>query len=215
MNSTEPVVLVLGTRNPKKGRELAELIAPPWEPAGRLSLILVRRLDDDPGFPDPVEDAATFAGNARKKASETARQLGQWCLADDSGLAVDALGGGPGIYSARYAGAHGDDHANNQKLIQALADTPAQLRGAAFCCALALADPGGEVRLEAEGSCRGRILDSPRGDHGFGYDPLFLIPEYHQTFGELSTLVKQHLGHRARAFGRLRNRLADVLNTRY
>src|SRR5207245_716262 len=105
--------------------------------------------------PDVEEDADTFAGNARKKAIETARALGCWVVADDSGLAVDALGGAPGVYSARYAGQHGDDGANNRKLLQELSTVPDDHRGAAFVCALAVADPSGTIRLESEGSCRG------------------------------------------------------------
>jgi len=150
------------------------------------------------------EDADTFAGNARKKASEVARALGLWTLADDSGLGVDALGGAPGVYSARYSGDPGDDEANNRKLLEALGDTPDEARGAAFHCHLALADPAGTIRLEAHGACRGRIIREARGPGGFGYDPLFLIPEYHKTFGELGALAKHQLSHRARAFARLR-----------
>jgi XTP/dITP diphosphohydrolase len=196
--------LVLATRNRKKGRELVELIAPPWDRHPRLEALEVRTLDDFPEAPEVVEDADTFAGNARKKASETARALGCWVLADDSGLAVDALGGAPGVLSARYAGTHGDDEANNRKLLEALADVPDDSRGAAFVCALALADPEGTIRLEADGACRGRITREPRGTSGFGYDPLFLIREYHKTFGELSPLVKQQLSHRARACAHIR-----------
>lgn len=199
-----PIPLVLGTRNPKKGIELAQLIAPPWEPNPRLARLVVQTLDTFPDAPEVEEDADTFAGNARKKASATAIALGRWVVADDSGLAVDALGGQPGVHSARYAGTHGDDEANNRKLLEALADVPDQRRGAAFVCALALADPDGTIRLEAHGACRGRIIHQPLGRGGFGYDPLFLILEYHRTFGELSPLVKHQLSHRARAFAHLR-----------
>jgi XTP/dITP diphosphohydrolase len=199
-----PIPLVLGTRNRKKGLELAQLIAPPWEPNPRLARLVAQTLDDLPGAPEVGEDADTFAGNARKKASETARALGRWVVADDSGLAVDALGGAPGVLSARYAGTHGDDEANNRKLLDALADVPDERRGAAFACALALADPDGVIHLESHGACRGRIVHQPLGRGGFGYDPLFLVLEYHRTFGELSPLVKQQLSHRARAFARLR-----------
>ncbi len=207
----EPIALVLGTRNAKKRRELAELIAPPWEANPRLARLAIRTLDEFPEAGDVVEDAVTFAGNARKKAVETARALGLWVLADDSGLTVDALAGAPGILSARYAGVHGDDEANNRKVLDALAEVPDERRGAAFVCALALADPLGQVRLEAEGACRGRLTRAPRGTGGFGYDPLFLIPECHKTFGELSGPVKQQLSHRARAFGRLRPALDRLI----
>lgn len=209
----DSILLVLGTRNRKKGEEMAELINPKWEPNPRLSRLTVRTLADYPDTADVVEDADTFAGNARKKASETARSLGSWVLADDSGLTVDFLKGEPGVFSARYAGEHGDDEANNRKLLEALAGVPDPERGAAFVCSLALADPEGTIRLEAEGACRGRIAHGRQGDHGFGYDPLFLIPEYHKTFGELSALVKQQLSHRARAFSRIRGALERLIAT--
>ncbi|MDR3632696.1 MAG: RdgB/HAM1 family non-canonical purine NTP pyrophosphatase [Isosphaeraceae bacterium] len=205
------IPLILGTRNRKKGGELAELIAPPWEPNPRLARLAVQTLDAFPEMPEVDEDADTFAGNARKKASETARVLGRWVLADDSGLAVDALDGAPGVFSARFAGTHGDDEANNRKVLELLASVPDERRGAAFVCALALADPEGNIRLEAAGACRGRITRERRGPGGFGYDPLFLIPEYHRTFGELSPLVKHQLSHRARAFAHLRPELDRLI----
>jgi len=203
--------LVLGTRNRRKGEEMIALLRPPWEPSPQLDRLLIVTLDQYPGAPDVVEDGATFAANARKKASETARALGRWVLADDSGLAVDALAGAPGVFSARYAGEHGDDEANNQKVLAALSEVPEAGRGAAFVCALALADPSGTIRCETVGACRGRITREPRGKNGFGYDPLFLIPGYHQTFGELSALVKHQLSHRSRAFARLRPMLIRLI----
>ena len=203
--------LVLGSRNRKKCREMAELIAPSWEPSRRLARLELRSLDEYPDAPDVDEDAGTFAGNARKKAAELAVFLGQWVLADDSGLAVDALGGAPGVLSARYAGEPCDDAANNRKLLEVIAQVPDDRRGAAFRCALAVADPSGQVRLEAEGACRGRIIREPRGSSGFGYDPLFLIPEYHQTFGELSPRVKHAISHRARALAQLRATLRRLI----
>lgn len=196
--------LILGSRNLKKCGEMAELIAPAWERRPWMDLVAIDSLKSHPEAPEVVEDAETFAGNARKKASETALALGEWTLADDSGLTVDALNGAPGVHSARYAGEPTDDAANNRKLLEALVDVADDRRGAAFRCVLALADPEGRIRLEAEGVCRGRIIREPRGPAGFGYDPLFLIPEYHKTFGELSPLVKHQLSHRSRAFARLR-----------
>lgn len=206
--------IVLATRNTKKGREMAELLAPPWEPSPWLARLQVRTLVESPDLPETVEDAATFAGNASKKAQEAARALAAWVIADDSGLAVDALGGAPGVFSARYAGVHGDDEANNRKLLEALDSVPDPRRGAAFVCALAVADPSGAIVLEAEGRCRGRITRELRGEGGFGYDPLFLIPEYHKTFGELGPLVKHQLSHRARAFAAVRPRLERLLQGR-
>jgi XTP/dITP diphosphohydrolase len=199
-----PIPLVLGTRNRKKGLEMAQLINPDWEPNPRLSRLEIRTMADFPDTPDVVEDADSFAGNARKKASETARALGLWVIADDSGLTVDALGGAPGVLSARYAGEHGDDEANNFKVLAALDQVQDPQRGAAFVCWLALADPLGMIRLEAEGQCRGRMTREGRGPNGFGYDPLFLIPEYHKTLGELSSIVKHQISHRARAFAHIR-----------
>ena len=133
---TAPVVLVVATRNRKKGEELAQLLDPPWEPSPgpmRLDVRTPRRLS--PPCPRPSRMLTPSPANARKKASEAALALGLWVLADDSGLAVDALDGAPGIYSARYAGKHGDDDANNRKLLEALADVPDNRRGAAFVCA--------------------------------------------------------------------------------
>ena len=202
--------LVIATRNRAKGAEMSALIRPGWESNPRLDRLTVRSLADFPELPEVVEDAETFAGNARKKAVETARALGVWVVADDSGLAVDALGGAPGVLSARYAGDH-DDEANNRKLLNELADVPDDRRGAAYVCALTLVDPTGAVVAEVQAACRGRIVREPRGEGGFGYDPLFLIPEYHRTFGELGTLAKHQLSHRARAFARLRPALERIV----
>jgi XTP/dITP diphosphohydrolase len=206
-----PPTLVLATRNRKKAAEMLALVAPPWEPSPVLAGLEVRTLAEYPGLPEVVEDADTFAGNARKKAGETARALGRWVVADDSGLAVDALGGAPGVLSARYAGTHGDDATNNRKLLAELAGVPDERRGAAFVCALALSDPQGSIRFETEAACRGRIIHEERGSAGFGYDPLFLIREYHRTFAELGETVKHQLSHRSRAFARLRPALVRFL----
>lgn len=209
--SSEVIPLVLGSGNRKKVAELAELINPSWEPNPRLARLAISSLADLSVQVEVVEDADTFAGNARKKASELALALNRWVVADDSGLAVTALGGAPGVYSARYAGEHGDDEANNRKLLAELEPFPDDQRGAAFICSLAVSDPAGVIHLEAEGACRGRIARSAHGVNGFGYDPLFLIPEYHKTFGELSALVKHQISHRARAFGRLRPGLERLI----
>jgi XTP/dITP diphosphohydrolase len=209
--SAERIVLLIGSRNRKKCREIADLIAPPWEPGILQERLDIRPIDDVAGVPEVVEDGKTFAENARKKAGEVAKALRAWVVADDSGLAVDALAGAPGVLSARYAGEPSDDDANNRKLLSEMASVVDDQRGAAFRCALALADPTGAVRLEAEGACRGRVTHEPRGPGGFGYDPLFLIAEYHRTFGELSPLVKHQLSHRARAFARLRRGLERLI----
>ncbi|MBW3540648.1 MAG: non-canonical purine NTP pyrophosphatase, partial [Planctomycetes bacterium] len=148
--------LVLASRNAKKCAEMRDLLA------GRG--IEVVGLDAFPALPEVVEDGETFAENARKKAAEVARQVSQWTLGEDSGLEVDSLDGAPGVYSARYAGEPSNDLANNQKLVVALAGVPSEKRSARYVCRIAVADPGGEIRLECEGFCRGRIVDEPRGE---------------------------------------------------
>ena len=135
----------------------------------------------------------------------------RWAIGEDSGLRVDALKGAPGVYSARYSGPNATDDANNAKLIEDLQGVPTEKRGAEYVCHVAVSDPDGNIRLRIEATCRGRIGTEPRGTNGFGYDPYFIIPEYHATFGELSPLVKQVLSHRARAFRRLIPQLVKVL----
>ncbi|MFO0999427.1 MAG: RdgB/HAM1 family non-canonical purine NTP pyrophosphatase [Planctomycetaceae bacterium] len=186
--------IVLASRNQKKAREVAEILAP----AG----FRVIPVTEFPDVPEVEEDGLTFAANAAKKASEVARHLGQWVIGEDSGLQVDALNGGPGIYSARYSGEGATDEKNNQKLMQELANVPDEKRGAGYLCSVALSSPTGEIRVACEGTCRGRILREANGAGGFGYDPYFLIPEYHLTFGQLSSVVKHRLSHRARAFAK-------------
>lgn len=187
--------LVVASRNAKKRREIEELLAP--------HRIEVLSVTDFPDVPEVIEDGETFAANAAKKATQTAQHLNCWVLGEDSGLMVDALGGAPGVYSARYSGEGATDETNNAKLIAALADVPDETRGAQYLCHAAISDPTGTIRLTVEATCRGRMIREPRGSNGFGYDPYFLIPEFHLTFGELSSTVKQHLSHRARAFERL------------
>ncbi len=196
-------VLVLGTRNRKKREEIEEIL-------GDLEIEL-QDLSRWPDAPEVVEDANTFEGNARKKASETARALNQWVLGEDSGLVVPALHGRPGVYSARYAGKQGDDEANNDKLLAELRPLPETSRAAYYVCTAALAAPQGEIQAVSEGRCHGVIISKRRGTGGFGYDPLFLIQEYHRTFGELSSRVKHALSHRARALAQLRPELRRLL----
>jgi XTP/dITP diphosphohydrolase len=190
------VSLIVATRNAKKKREILEIL-------GDLPIAL-HDLSEHPASPEVVEDGTTFEANARKKAVETAKALGQWVLGEDSGLVVPALNGRPGVYSARFAGKQGDDAANNARLLAELAPLPDDRRAAYYVCTAALADPGGEVRGVVEGRCHGVILKDFRGHGGFGYDPLFLIPEWRQTFGELTPRVKHALSHRARALEQLR-----------
>ena len=201
-----PHRLVIGTTNLKKGLELQELLAPygfevqTLREAGRPIL-------------DVVEDGDTFAYNARKKAAEQARHLGAWVMADDSGLAVDALSGRPGVYSARYAGENATDADNNAKLLAELGDLPLAKRTAHYVCHVAVADPRGEIRAESADICRGRIVFEPAGTNGFGYDPLFEVVEYHQTFGQLGPLVKAAISHRARALRSVVPKLLALKNS--
>jgi XTP/dITP diphosphohydrolase len=193
-----PPLLVLGTRNKKKREELVAILAD-------LNLEL-GDLADRPDVPDIEETGQTFEENARLKAIGVARHVQTWVLAEDSGLVVPAIGGRPGVYSARYAGKHGDDPANNQKLLAELAalpDTPGR-RDAYYVCVAVLANPQAEVVAVAEGRCHGVILKEPQGAGGFGYDPLFLVREYHQTFGQLGPVAKHAISHRARALAQLR-----------
>jgi len=194
--------LVIGTANAAKGRELAELLAPHG--------FEVRTLKDFPPLAEVDEDGETFAENARKKATEYGRQLKCCVLADDSGLCVDALGGRPGVYSARYAGKGATDDDNNARLLAELGDLPPQRRGAHYECHVAVADADGVIRAESSGVCRGRIVATPAGTNGFGYDPLFEVVEYHQTFGELGPRVKAALSHRARALRAILPKLLDL-----
>lgn len=183
--------LVIGTHNRKKGLELAELVAP-WE-------FHVVTLDDVPGAIEIVEDGDSFAANALLKATRQAQHLRRWVLADDSGIEVDALGGAPGIYSARFAGPTATDADNNRLLLEKLGDLPLERRTARYVCHVAVADPTGTVRAESHGTCGGRVRFAAAGTHGFGYDPYFELVEYHRTFGELGPAVKRMLSHRSRA----------------
>jgi len=188
-------VLVLGTHNIKKRAELAELLQP-------LGLRLLTLADFSEAM-QVVEDGESFAANARLKAVEQARHLGHWVLGEDSGLCVDALGGRPGIYSARYAGPDADDEANNQLLLEEMDGIRPERRTAHYVCHMTLSDSQGEIRAESHGVCRGRIRTALSGSGGFGYDPLFELPEYHRTFGQLGNTVKSVLSHRARAMRQL------------
>lgn len=182
--------LVLGTTNAGKLRELVELLAPLG--IGCCSLAGLNAVDVE-------ETGSSFAENAALKASQQAKALGRWVLAEDSGLVVNALGGAPGIYSARFSGADATDVRNNALLLERLAAQPASARGAHYACHAALSDPAGGIVAVSSGTCGGVIADRPQGAGGFGYDPLFIVPEYHRTFGELSSAVKAVISHRARA----------------
>ncbi len=184
--------LLFATTNAGKLRELRGLVGDAVE---------VLSLKEVPPVPEPVEDGATFEENAEKKARAYSRATGLPALADDSGLCVDALGGRPGVHSARYA--EGDDRARYEKLLAELAQVPDAQRTASFRCALCLVLPDGSAHVEV-GRCEGRIDRTPRGSHGFGYDPVFLLPELGKTLAELTPEEKSGLSHRGQAFKKMR-----------
>ncbi len=180
--------LLIATGNRHKFQEISTILKP-----SSLSLLNLRDLHEPPPV---VEDGDTFEANAVIKAVVLARHSGMWTLSDDSGLMVDALGGAPGVMSARYAGEPSDDAANNRKLLKQMEQEVN--RRARFCCAIALSDPCGISRT-VRGACEGVLLPSLRGAGGFGYDPLFVPDGYDLTFAELSPEIKNVISHRARA----------------
>jgi XTP/dITP diphosphohydrolase len=159
---------------------------------------------------DVVEDGDTFAQNAQKKAVAVARVTGLPSLADDSGLQVDALGGLPGVKSARFAGDQATDSQNNARLIKALGEVPNALRTARFCCDLCFFDPVRNLTLHTEGTCEGEVVDSARGAHGFGYDPHFWLPQLGCTMAQLDTAKKAAISHRGRAFAAMVKALSEL-----
>jgi XTP/dITP diphosphohydrolase len=201
--------LVFATHNQGKLAELKELAAPLAVEVIPASAI--------PELPPVDEDGATFAENAAKKARQTARAAGLPALADDSGLQVDALAGAPGVHSARFAGPAARDAENNALLLHRLAGVPAAGRTARFVCAMAFADPLGplgEAIQITEGQCPGVVLEAPRGTEGFGYDPLFLVPEEGRTFAELPAETKNRLSHRGQAMREMIRFLQTYLRDR-
>ncbi len=199
-SALRPIPLVIASGNAGKLREFAALLADfPLE------------VRPQPEGLEVEETGATFAANARLKAEAVARATGCWALADDSGLAVEALGGAPGVLSARYAPTDAERIDRLLAELAAAGATGAERRGAAFVAALAVADPSGVVRLEVEGRCEGLITEAPRGSGGFGYDPVFLVPELGLTFAEIDKATKGRVGHRGRAFAALEPRLRALL----
>jgi XTP/dITP diphosphohydrolase len=198
-----PATVLIATTNQGKLREARAVLAD--------LPVTIATLADHPSLPQPVEDAPTFEGNAKIKALHYARLTTCWTLADDSGLEVDALGGEPGVHSARYAGAGCDDLANNAKLIRALAGVESKQRTARFRCAVALAD-GEAIVATASGSVEGVIVDDPRGSGGFGYDPHFFVPEFDMTTAEMPPELKNRISHRGRALRGIRPAIERLLS---
>lgn len=192
--SNLPSRIILGTTNVKKCLELRQLL----EPLG----IELQSLAEVDSPLEVDETGQTFMDNARLKATAQAQHLHQWTIGEDSGLCVPHLNGAPGVYSARYSAPDATDARNNEKLLHELRDARGSQRDAYYISTIALADPDGQIHIETEGRCWGRIIDQYRGSGGFGYDPLFEIREYHQTFAELGATVKGVLSHRGRALQR-------------
>ena len=186
--------LLVATTNQGKLHELRQLLS-----SLDVEVLGLDQLENPPGV---EEDGATFRDNAVKKALTLARFCGLLTLADDSGLCVDVLEGAPGVFSARYAGKHADDRANNARLIRELRQVPLIRRRAHFHCCIALAWPDGRCNT-VEGRVDGLIVDEERGTNGFGYDPLFLVPEYGKTMAELPAAIKNRISHRGRALEQL------------
>jgi XTP/dITP diphosphohydrolase len=207
-----PRRLVVATSNPGKLREFRSLLQAAEMDAQPYELVSLAEL----GLPSPAESGKTFLANALLKAQHAAGLSGHAALADDSGLEVDALDGAPGIYSARYAAVSdaGADAANNAKLLRELADIPFERRTARYRCALVLLDAPSASPLVAEGVWEGYILDAPRGDGGFGYDPYFWLPDRQLTVAQLSTEDKNRLSHRGTAMRELRTALLARIGER-
>ncbi|MBM4024735.1 MAG: XTP/dITP diphosphatase [Planctomycetes bacterium] len=202
-------VILVATTNPGKVRELRALLG---------DTVQWQSLADFPGVTEVEEDGATFAENARKKALGYAQATGLWTLADDSGLVVDALGGAPGVNSARFAGARAQgedrktvDRRNMEKLLGLLEGVPREKRTARFVCYLCLASPE-EVLLETQGTVEGLIAEEPAGTGGFGYDPVFLVPQLGRTVAQLGEEEKNAISHRGNAMRRLKPLLAELLS---
>ncbi|HEY7484290.1 MAG TPA: RdgB/HAM1 family non-canonical purine NTP pyrophosphatase [Streptosporangiaceae bacterium] len=196
--------LVLATRNAGKIEELRRILASAMD-------IEVIGLDEYPDAPDVPETELTFAGNALLKARAIAAHAELPAVADDSGLCVDALNGMPGVFSARWAGRHGDDLANLELLLAQLSDVPAEYRGAHFACVAAVALPSG-VEKTVEGRIDGRVIDAPRGTGGFGYDPIFVPDGESRTTAEMAPAEKDAISHRGRAFRALAKTLPDLIS---
>ncbi len=196
-------VLVLGTHNQKKRQELEQLLAP-------LGLSLLTLSDVEDAI-EVEETGTTFSENAALKASQQAQNLGMWVMGEDSGISVVALNNEPGVYSARYSDPGATDQRNNEKVLAELGNTPLEKRTAFYTCHMAISDPTGQIRATAEDYCYGRIRFEPSGENGFGYDPLFEIPEYHRTFGELGPSIKKVLSHRSRAIRKITAQICELM----
>jgi len=194
--------LLVATKNQGKIREIRELL--------KEFDFKITSLDDYPDMPEIIEDGLTFAANAIKKAATISQYTKRLVMGEDSGLEVKALKNRPGVHSARYSGENATDRKNNQKLLRELRGVPLKKRQARYRCFVALTDAKGIVAV-LNGSCSGLIALRPKGQNGFGYDPLFLLPKYNRTFGELDPAVKSKISHRARAMKKVKKVLQNLI----
>jgi len=199
--------LILATKNQGKIEEMRTILKESDIRGG----LEIHTLFCYPDIPDITEDGTTFEENAKKKALTVSKFTGLIAIADDSGLEVDALAGAPGVYSARFAGEGATDSENIKKLLGLLSDVPSEKRTARFVCVIAIALAGGEIQTVL-GECSGIIGTRERGTSGFGYDPVFVVPEYGETFAELGGDIKNKISHRAIALNRLRSLLKDIIH---
>ncbi|MCA1063604.1 XTP/dITP diphosphatase [Rossellomorea sp. AcN35-11] len=194
--------VIIATKNRGKAKEFQHMFAPyGYE---------VKTLLDMPHIEDVEETGRTFEENAILKAETVAQELGELVIADDSGLAIDALEGRPGVYSARYAGEEKSDEANMEKVLGELQDVEESKRSARFQCVLAIAGPGMETKT-VSGTCEGMILQEKRGTNGFGYDPIFFIPALNKSMAELTPDEKSQISHRGNALKKLGNIISDFI----
>ena len=190
--------IILATGNKHKVVEIKDILKD-------LS-VTIKPMTDFEKYPEVVEDGQTLQDNAIKKATEVAKYFNCWAVADDTGLEVNYLNGAPGVYSSRYAGENCSYADNNNKLLKALNGVQMENRQAQFRCVIALSDPQGNVKILAEGKIKGYIAESLSGTTGFGYDPLFYVPKYEQTFAELGEEIKNQISHRAMALKDFKNK---------
>ncbi|MCF6157380.1 MAG: XTP/dITP diphosphatase [wastewater metagenome] len=203
VNEIHKKTILIATQNEHKKREILDILK-------NIPGVLFKNVEDFPFLPFVEENGSTFEENAIKKATTLAKVCNTWVLADDSGLEIDALNGRPGIFSSRYAGPNATDEENIGKVLSELKGVPKEKRTARFVCSIALASPY-ELLLVVEGYCEGYIAEEPRGNKGFGYDPIFYVLQYHQTFGELHSSIKNTISHRAEALKKLKERIIPFI----
>ncbi|KAB2834254.1 MAG: XTP/dITP diphosphatase [Candidatus Brocadia sp.] len=203
VNTLHAKTILIATQNEKKRAEIKEILK---DTPG----ILLRGPDYFPFLPLVEEDGATFQENAVKKATILAKACNTWAIADDSGLEIDALGKQPGVYSCRYAGANATDEKNMEKVLSELRGVPGERRTARFICTIALAGPHG-LFFVVEGCCEGFITEEPKGKYGFGYDPIFYVPDHLQTFAELNPAIKNRISHRAHALKQFAEKVQPLI----